>query len=88
MDRTFKHYWWGLSFLWALVAVRGSCGCWALFVGTGVSFVGAESWFVGGGAHSCAAHVCGWGAVVRGRVVCGCWVVVCGCSGAVLCVMW
>jgi hypothetical protein len=43
---------WGLLFPCALVAVRGSCGCWALAMGTGVSFVGAESSFVGGGARS------------------------------------
>jgi hypothetical protein len=43
---------WGLLFPCTVVAVRGSCGCWALAMGTGVSFVGAESLFVGGGARS------------------------------------
>jgi hypothetical protein len=89
--------WWGLLFPCALVAVRGSCGCWALAMATGVSFVGSGAhsgcWalfvgagfsFVGGGARSRAVHACGWGA--RSSVGgCCSWE---GCSWMLGCRLW
>jgi hypothetical protein len=74
---------------WALVWAP-TCRLWVveLLLGAGrCSRVGAELSVVGGGARSRAVHLRGWGAVVCGRVVCGCWVVVCG-RGAVSCVVW
>ena len=64
---------------WATVVV---CGCWVSFLGAGSLsmagslFVGAGLSIVGGGAHLC------------GQVLGGCWFVVRGRSGDLLCAGW
>jgi hypothetical protein len=45
----------------AVVGAGVCSGCWVLFVGAGFSLVGAKLSFVGGGAHSVAVHIHGWG---------------------------
>ena len=63
----------GWSFcLWVMSFV----GAQSLSMGAGSLFVGPGLSIVGGGARSC------------GRVVCGRWFVICGCSGDVLCAGW
>ena len=68
------HLWVGGRFLGALTCASGSLSSMLLFViavavlGVGLSFVGALSVFVAGGAHSWAVYVLhGWGAEVCGQ---------------------
>ena len=78
---------WGLFFvpgrcwLWATTVV--TCGCWASFMGAGSLSVGAGSLFVGPGLS-----IVGGGARLHGRVGRGCWFVVHGRGGDVMCAGW
>ena len=75
---------------WVFMGGSCRCGCW-VFMGAGSLFADPGLWFVGGGARvRCMSFVGGgWlfmDGLFMGRLFVD-WVVVCGRSGAVLCVV-